>query len=103
MNKMAEKKDDNIVYIGQKPFMNYLTAVNTQINKTGSCILKSRGKFTARAIDIALAAQRMAKPQFEYEIKDIKVATEVLHQEAKDGKQARDVNVSTIDITITKK
>ena len=46
---------DNVIYIGEKPFMNYITGVVTQFktkNQT-EVTIKARGKFISRAVDVA--------------------------------------------------
>ena len=46
--------DENVVYIGNKPVMNYVLAVVTQMN-TGvpEVMLKARGRAISRAVDVA--------------------------------------------------
>ena len=97
---MAEKTDENIVFIGGKPFMNYVTGVVMQFTTKGAkeVTIKARGKFIARAVDVAeVATKRFLKEQ-GIEVKDIKINSEEF--ENKEGKK---VNVSTIDIVLIKK
>ena len=51
---------DNSIFIGGKPFMNYVTAVVMQFNtnKVPEVIVKSRGKFISKAVDVAEVARR---------------------------------------------
>ena len=97
---MAEKReDDHVVYIGSKPFMNYVTGVVMQFTTQNAkeVVIKARGKFISRAVDIAeVSAQRFLENTIS--IKDIKVDSEEF--ENKEGKQVR---VSTIEITLVKK
>ena len=45
---------ENIVYIGNKPVMNYVLAVVTQMNSEFSEVnLKARGRAINRAVDVA--------------------------------------------------
>lgn len=98
---MAEKgRDENTVFIGGKPFMNYVTGVVMQF--TTKCAkevtIRARGKFIARAVDVAeVATKRFLKEQ-NITVKDIKINSEEF--ENKEGKK---VNVSTIDIALVKK
>ncbi len=95
-----EKQDDNVVYIGQKPFMNYVTSVVVQFttqNKS-EVTIKARGKLINRAVDVAEVVKRRFMKEQEVEVKDIQVGSEEL--ESKDGKK---VNVSTIEIVLAKK
>lgn len=96
----GRKEDENVVFIGSKPFMNYVTGVVMQFTSKGSneVIIKARGKFISRAVDVAeVAAKRFLKEQ-SIEVKDIKIDSEEF--ENKEGKK---VNVSIIEITLAKK
>ena len=46
---------DNSIFIGNKPFMNYVTGVVMQFTTKGSdeVIVKARGKFISRAVDVS--------------------------------------------------
>ena len=99
MTEKHERKDDNVVFIGSKPFMNYVTGVVMQFTRQGSSevIIKARGKFISRAVDVAeVTAKRFLKEQ-GIKVKSIKIdSEEFVNQEG------RKVNVSTIEITLTK-
>ena len=46
--------EENVVYIGNKPVMNYVLAVVTQMNGgVPSVMLKARGRAISRAVDVA--------------------------------------------------
>ena len=46
--------DENIVYVGNKPVMNYVLAVVTQVNNGANEVyLKARGRAISRAVDVA--------------------------------------------------
>ena len=97
---MAEKTEDNIVFIGGKPFMNYVTGVVMQFTTKGAkeVVIKARGKFISRAVDVAeVTTKRFLKEQ-DIIVKDIKINSEEF--ENKEGKK---VNVSTLDIVLAKK
>jgi archaea-specific DNA-binding protein len=85
---------DNAIFVGNKPFMNYVTAVVMQftVKNADEVIIKSRGKFISRAVDIAeVVLRRFLEGQIE--IKDIRIASEEF--ENKEGKMVR---VSTMEI-----
>ena len=87
---------DNNVFVGGKPFMNYVTAVVMQFTtkNAGEVIIKARGKFISRAVDVAeVAAKRFLESQVG--VKNIKIDSEEF--ENKEGKQVR---VSIIEITL---
>jgi len=94
------REDTNIVFIGEKPFMNYVTAVVTQFQtkKQSEVIIKARGKFISRAVDVAEVAAKKFLKEENISAKDIKINSEEF--ENKEGKR---VNVSTIDIVLAKK
>jgi archaea-specific DNA-binding protein len=97
--KEIKKNDDSVVFIGGKPFMNYVTGVVMQFTTKNSkeVIIKSRGKFISRAVDIAeVATKRFLEDTVE--ISGIKTDSEEF--ENKEGKQVR---VSTMDITLIRK
>ena len=91
--------DDNSVFIGNKPFMNYVTAVVMQFTTKGASevIVKARGKFISRAADVSEVARKRFLDN-KIEIKDIKIDSEEF--ENREGKQVR---VSNIEITLAKK
>ncbi len=91
--------EDNSIFIGGKPFMNYVTGVVMQFTTKNvpEVTIKARGKFISRAVDVAeVAAKRFLEDTVE--VKDIKINSEEF--ENKEGKQVR---VSTIEITLAKK
>jgi len=91
--------EDNSVFIGNKPFMNYVTAVVMQFTTKGTpeVIVKARGKFISRAVDVAeVAAKRFLDNNVE--IRDIRIDSEEFT-----NKEGREVRVSNIEITLAKK
>lgn len=95
----AERGADNTIFIGGKPFMNYVTGVVMQFTTKSAeeVIVKARGKFISRAVDVTeVAAKRFMNDTVD--VKDIKIDSEEF--ENKEGKQIR---VSTIEITLKKK
>jgi len=96
---MAEKDDEHTVFIGSKPFMNYVTGVVMQFTTQNAkeVIVKARGKFISRAVDVAeVTRKRFLENQVD--LKDIKIDSEEF--ENKEGKQVR---VSTVEIMLVKK
>ena len=90
---------DNSIFVGTKPFMNYVTGVVMQFTTKDAqdVIIKARGKFISRAVDISeVVAKRFLQDQIE--LKDIMIDSEEFQN--KDGKEVR---VSTIEIRLGKK
>ncbi len=100
--EMAGERDrnaDNSIFIGGKPFMNYVTGVVMQFTtkNADTVIVKARGKFISRAVDVAeVAAKRFLKDALS--VKDISIDSEEF-----ENKEGRQVRVSTIEITLIKK
>jgi len=89
---------DNQVFVGTKPFMNYVTSLVMQFTTKGAdeVFLKARGKFISKAVDIVeVTTKRFLKDQIV--VKDIKIDSEDFK-----NKEGRDVRVSTIEITLAK-
>lgn len=94
------KENENTVFIGTKPFMNYVTSVVMQFTtkNQSEVVIKARGKFITRAVDVAEVSKRRFLSEHNIDIKNIKINSEEF--ENKEGKK---VNVSTIEITLAKK
>jgi DNA-binding protein len=91
--------DDNSIFIGGKPFMNYVTGVVMQFTTKSAdeVIIKARGKFISRAVDVAeIATKRFLVGQTV--VKEVKIDSEGF-----ENKEGRQVRVSTIEITLAKK
>lgn len=96
---MTNGIDDHTVFIGSKPFMNYVTGVVMQFTtqNANEVVVKARGKFISRAVDVSeVAVKRFLENTVA--MKDIKIDSEEF-----ENKEGRQVRVSTIEITLTKK
>ena len=94
--KTKDRADDNTVYIGRKPTMNYVLAVATQFNSgSKDVVIKARGKSISKAVDVAeIVRNRFVQ---DVDLDDIKISTEVLENE-----EGRTSNVSSIEIFLKK-
>ena len=101
MEEKEKKKIDtnsNIIYVGNKPPMNYVTAIMSLLN-SGSfteVILKARGNAISRAVDAAEITHNRFLTNAE--VKHIDIGTEVVTSE--DGRKS---NVSSIEICLATK
>ncbi len=87
--------EDNIVYIGRKPPMNYVLAVVTQFNTgTDKVTLKARGRSISKAVDVAEITRN--KFMKTISIGDIQIGTETVEDEEKE----EGINVSWIEIVL---
>ena len=100
MTEEKIKSDDNVVFIGTKPFMNYVTSVVMQFTtkQRKEVIIKARGKFINRAVDVAEVVRKRFLEDQKIEIKNIRVDSEEF-----ENREGRKVNVSIIEITLSKK
>ncbi|MFT4326770.1 MAG: DNA-binding protein Alba [Candidatus Woesearchaeota archaeon] len=92
------QNSDNKIFIGNKPFMNYVTGVIMQFTTEDATevIVKSRGKFISRAVDVAeVAVNKFLKDKIQ--IKDV-----LINSENFINKEGKEVRVSTIDIVLEK-
>jgi archaea-specific DNA-binding protein len=90
--------DDHSIFIGQKPFMNYVTSIVVQFTTKGAdeVTIKARGKFIARAVDVAeVASKRFLKDKII--VNNIRINSEEFKNQ-----EDRDVRVSTIEIVLNK-
>ena len=88
-------ENDDVVYIGNKPVMNYVLAVVTQFNNGAEqVIIKSRGRAISRAVDVA----EVVRNRFlnDLEVKDIVISTEKIASER------GETNVSSMEISLGK-
>ena len=87
--------EDNVVFIGNKPVMNYVLAVVTQFNNGAPEVtVKARGKAISRAVDAVEVSRNRFLP--DARIKDIKIGTEKIATDRGES------NVSTIEIVLSK-
>jgi DNA-binding protein len=94
----TKKSDDNVIYVGNKPPMNYVTAIIAQFNSGDSneVVIKARGAAICRAVDAA----EITRNRF---ITDAKLKSIIIGTEALTNEEGRTSNVSTIEITLSKK
>jgi archaea-specific DNA-binding protein len=93
VKKMSE---ENVVYIGTKPVMNYVLAVVTQMNGgTSEVMLKARGKAISRAVDVA----EIVRNRF---ILDVELGAIDISTEEVSNREGSNSNVSAIEIQLSK-
>jgi DNA-binding protein len=88
--------ENNTIFVGSKPVMNYVLAVVTQFNEgSDSVILRARGKAISRAVDAAEIVRNRFVPNSQ--IADIQISTEEI-----ENYNNEKTNVSIIEIFIEK-
>ena len=89
-------EDRNVIFIGTKPIMSYVSATLTQLSTRPSITIKARGKRITQAVDVSqMIVKRM--DTVGYVISDVRISSDSLISQ--DGKQR---NVSNMEIDITK-
>jgi len=88
--------DEAVIFVGKKPFMNYVTGVVLQFNNgIKKVVVKARGKYISRAVDVAeVVRNRFAK---DAKIEDIRIGSEEF-----EGEGGKKVKISTIEIVLSK-
>lgn len=87
--------EDDVVFVGSKPVMNYVLAVVTQFNSGAKEVkIMARGRAISRAVDVA----EVSRSRFlgDVHVKDIQISTETLNTDR------GETNVSAIEITLSK-
>jgi DNA-binding protein len=85
--------EENVIYVGRKPVMNYVLAVMNSLKQRGldEVVLKARGRAISTAVDAAEVTRRYVK---DLEAA-VSIGTEQLPRE-----EGGTRNVSTMEITI---
>jgi len=88
---------EQIVYIGRKPILNYVTAIMTCFNrnpKPDKVVVKARGRSISAAVDVVEVTRNRFLPDLK---PSVSIGTEQM--EGEDGSTR---NVSTMEITLSK-
>ena len=97
MSSGAEpRRANNVILIGKKPLMTYVTATLVQLASEPTVVVKARGKSIVRAVDVAqIIANRM--DDMGYKIGPVKIGSQTMQSD--DGRKR---NVSTIEVQISR-
>jgi len=91
------REQRNVIFVGKKPLMTYVTATLTQLAGLPTVTIKARGRTITQAVDVSqMIVKRMNAVGFE--ISDVRIASDSL--ESQDGRMR---NVSTIEIDVSRK
>lgn len=91
-----ERIENNTVYIGKKPMMNYVLAVVSQFNVgCENVVIKARGRSISRAVDVAEIVR--SRYVTDAKVREVRIATEHLPDE-----NGETTNVSSIEIFLVK-
>ena len=86
----------DVIFVGIKPIMTYVTATLTQLASSPTVTIKARGKRITQAVDVSqMIVKRM--DSVGYKVTDVRISSDSLLSQ--DGKMR---NVSTIEVDVTK-
>ncbi len=94
--KLRDSDNMDCILVGNKNVMSYVLACVTLFNKGAEeVVIKARGRLISRAVDVAeITRHRFVS---ELKVKSIEIGTTTVQTD-----KGSDLNVSTIDITLTK-
>ncbi|KAG2479876.1 MAG: DNA/RNA-binding protein Alba, partial [Nitrosopumilales archaeon] len=80
----TETKERNVIFVGTKPIMTYVTATLTQLSTQPTVTIKARGKRITQAVDVSqMIVKRMNT--VGYTVSDVRIASDSLISQ--DGKK----------------
>jgi len=91
-----KKIEENVILVGEKPIYSYCNAVKTVVEKHKTAIIRTRGKFINKAINIAEISKRQ-EGLIEVD-SGIKIGSQVFKNQ-----EGRDITVSTFEVELKKK
>lgn len=101
--EQSKKIPDNVVFIGLKPFMNYIQAVQRQFQDHNEILIKARGRNNiGKAVNIEEAIRKKFLKEENIEVAGVKLDSEKFEPK-ENNKNHKKVNVSSIEIKIIKK
>ena len=93
VKKVNKEENKDVVFIGDKNFMNYVNAVEWQLKEFNKVTIKARGKYTARAIDVS----QVMCSRYGCTLGGVELSSEEFK-----GKKGKQVRVSAIEIIVIK-
>lgn len=97
--KPKQKIADNLIFVGKKPFMNYINSSQYILREHDTIEICARGKSISKAVDIAeVLTERFMKNQIE----KVSITTSSEAFDSKEG-NGKKISVSAIKIVLKKK
>lgn len=91
-----DNEDDNVIFIGSKPPMNYVIAILTEFKKSSVVIVKARGRTIGKAVEAAeLVHRKFLETAVVY---DVKLGLENII----DNKTNKPMDIPSIEIFLRK-
>ncbi len=93
-------ENSNVIFVGNKPPMNYVLAIITNLSSgtSNEITLKARGQAITTAVDVA----EISRNRFVKDLKVSKIAIGTVEMPPREG-ESKSRMVSTMEITLTKK
>ncbi|MBI2564667.1 DNA/RNA-binding protein AlbA [Candidatus Woesearchaeota archaeon] len=90
--------EDNAILVGNKPFMNYITAIVMQFatKNASEVVVKARGNLINSAVDASMVASK------RFLEGKVKVKNVVINSEEVTNREGKKRNISSIEITLEK-
>ena len=78
MEETIKDLPDNLILVGQKPFMNYIRSIELILRKQNKkkVFIKARGMNIKKAVDIVEASKNKFLNDLNISINDVKISTE---------------------------
>jgi len=88
--------NENVVFIGKKPVMNYVVALMTFLNSGAKkAVIKARGRAISKAVDTVELSRRAF-------VKDLQLQSIAISTEEVTRSEGQKANVSAIEITVAR-
>jgi len=88
--------DRETIFVGNKPFMNYVTGIVMHFNQgADKVVIKARGRYISRAVDIG----EVVKNKF---VEGVKVTDVKIGSAEFESREGRKIRTSTIALTVSK-
>ncbi len=99
IQKEDSPENNNKVFVGVKHFLNYIKSITFQFTKSENdeVTIIARGKQITKAVDLAEVMKKKQVDGKNISVKKIKIGSE-----SKKSDTGKIINVSTIEITLTK-
>ncbi|MHA1217743.1 MAG: hypothetical protein ACTSSN_11335 [Candidatus Heimdallarchaeaceae archaeon] len=97
--KIPEKQQSQIIYIGKKDTISYVLVAVTILNKSDMCSIQARGRQISKAVDIAEITRRKFL-QDMIEVDEVIIGSEEIHS---DEEGIPPKTVSTVEIILKRK
>jgi DNA-binding protein len=96
MMQTAQEGRDNCIFVGDKPFMNYVAAIIMQFttHEQPQVQIKARGKHISRAIDVSEVTQK------DHLNKEIRIENITSSSDMVRNREGKEVRVSTVEIIL---